>query len=98
MVKVLKCIFWYTFYFFVNFIIETSLFCRKTPGDDSPRTLVIGHNNVFEVDCLVEAEAVGDHNVFEAKSRVGRGVTVGKGCVLGSLCSVTCPQVRDILY
>lgn len=65
-----------------------------TDGDPAiPQTMTIGHNNVFEVDCCVEAETIGDNNVFEAKSHVGRGVAVGRGCVVGSLCSLTCPQL-----
>lgn len=82
--------------------VEPGYFCchrypeGTAPEPAVPQTMTIGHNNVFEVDCCVEAESIGDNNVFEAKSHVGRGVTVGKGCVVGSLCSLTCPQVRDI--
>ncbi|KAA0203431.1 hypothetical protein HAZT_HAZT009647, partial [Hyalella azteca] len=79
-----------------NLIEEQAQIINRRPegSDDSiQRTLNIGHNNVFEVDCLVEAESIGDNNVFEAKSRVGRGVTVSRGCVVGSLCTLTCPQV-----
>uniref|UniRef100_A0A2P2HZE9 Dynactin subunit 6 n=1 Tax=Hirondellea gigas TaxID=1518452 RepID=A0A2P2HZE9_9CRUS len=74
---------------------QAQIINRFPPGSDTsrPHTLIIGQSNVFEVDCCVEADAVGDNNVFESKSHVGRGVTIGKGCVVGSLCSLTCPQV-----
>ncbi|KAF2351550.1 Hexapeptide repeat [Trinorchestia longiramus] len=78
-----------------NLIEEQAQIINRRPAgseDSRQHTLIIGHSNVFEVDCLVEADSVGDNNVFEAKCRVGRGVAVGRGCVVGSLCSVTCPQ------
>ncbi|KAH8413453.1 hypothetical protein KR009_011343, partial [Drosophila setifemur] len=51
---------------------------------DNTNILSIGHHNVFEVGCNVEAARIGDKNVFESKCYVGRGVTVSSGCVVGA--------------
>ncbi|TDG45202.1 hypothetical protein AWZ03_008357 [Drosophila navojoa] len=51
---------------------------------DANNILSIGSHNVFEVGCTVEAARIGDKNVFESKSFVGRGVTVSSGCVIGA--------------
>ena len=32
--------------------------------------MVIGNNNVFEVDCHVESQKVGDNNIVESKGTV----------------------------
>ncbi|XP_068216146.1 dynactin subunit 6 isoform X2 [Palaemon carinicauda] len=64
----------------------------KEPGE-TPQVMVIGNNNVFEVDSYCQASKIGDNNVLEAKSHVGPGVELSRGVVVGSLCSVTCPQV-----
>jgi hypothetical protein len=50
----------------VNLII----ICRGTPGEANPAStpvMIIGANNVFEVDCCSEALKIGDNNVLEAK-------------------------------
>ncbi|XP_037776437.1 dynactin subunit 6-like [Penaeus monodon] len=62
------------------------------PGEE-PQVMVIGNSNVFEVDSYCQATKVGDNNVLEAKCHVGPGVELTRGCVIGSLCSITCPQV-----
>ncbi|XP_064102389.1 dynactin subunit 6-like isoform X2 [Macrobrachium nipponense] len=64
----------------------------KEPGE-TPQVMVIGNNNVFEVDSYCQASKIGDNNVLESKSHVGPGVELSRGVVIGSLCSVTCPQV-----
>jgi len=53
----------------------------------------IGNNNVFEVNCHVEAAIVGDFNVFESKSFVGPLVSVSRGCVIGAMCHVNYEEV-----
>jgi NDP-sugar pyrophosphorylase family protein len=37
-------------------------------------------------DC--EALTMGNHNVFEAKSFVGKSVTITDGCVIGAKCQI----------
>ncbi|EDO37040.1 predicted protein [Nematostella vectensis] len=49
----------------------------------------IGCNNVFEVGSLCEAVKIGDNNILEAKSRVGRQTVLSHGCVIGARCEVT---------
>lgn len=54
--------------------------------------LVIGANNVFEVGCTVEANRIGDKNVFECKSYVGPEVSVSNGCIVGAGVRLQCKQ------
>ncbi|CAL4159507.1 unnamed protein product, partial [Meganyctiphanes norvegica] len=80
-----------------NLIEEQAQIINKWPEGEEPgkepQIMVIGSNNVFEVDSFCQAKKVGDNNVLESKSHVGGGVELTKGCVVGSLCSLTCPQV-----
>jgi len=48
--------------------------------------MIVGNNNVFEVDSRCYALKVGDGNVLEAKSRVGRRAELTDGCVVGAGC------------
>lgn len=57
--------------------------------------LIIGSNNVFEVDCTVEAQRIGNDNVFEAKCFVGNKVTVSNGCTIGAGCRITDEQILN---
>ena len=34
--------------------------------------MIIGNNNVFEVDCASNALKIGDNNIVESKARIGR--------------------------
>ncbi|XP_065356542.1 dynactin subunit 6 [Calliphora vicina] len=54
--------------------------------------LTIGPNNVFEVGCTVEANRIGDKNVFECKSYVGPEVSVSSGCIVGAGVRLQCKQ------
>lgn len=47
---------------------------------------MIGSHNVFEVDCTVEANKIGDNNIFESKCFVGNKVTITNGCIVGAGC------------
>jgi len=38
-------------------------------GED---TMVIGNNNVFEVDCRVESKKIGDNNIVESKGKLNQ--------------------------
>lgn len=55
---------------------------------DRPKTLVIGSNNVFEVGCTIEASKIGEKNLFECKSSVGKGVEITSNCIIGAGCQV----------
>jgi hypothetical protein len=34
--------------------------------------MVIGNNNVFEVDCRVESKKIGDNNIVESKGKLNQ--------------------------
>ncbi|KAL7724395.1 hypothetical protein ACLKA6_003266 [Drosophila palustris] len=63
--------------------LEKSASASKS-GWDVNNILSIGSHNVFEVGCTVKASRIGDKNVFESKSFVGKGVVVSSGCVIGA--------------
>ena len=47
-----------------------TLISRRPPGEAVPTSapvMIIGANNVFEVDCCSEALKIGDNNVLEVK-------------------------------
>merc|ERR1712135_136508 len=51
--------------------------------------MIIGNNNVFEVDCFTEALNIGDNNILESKCYVGRQTELTNGCIVGSLVRLT---------
>nr|SVE75496.1 EOG090X0I48 [Daphnia dolichocephala] len=55
-------------------------------------TMIIGNNNVFEVDCHVESKNIGDNNIVESKAFVGRETSLSNGCVIGAKCEVLVPE------
>ena len=74
-----------------NLIEELSCIINRSqaPGTGQPESvLIIGNNNVFEVGARCEALHVGDSNVLEARSFVGRGTELGNGCTIGTACRV----------
>ncbi|XP_060070072.1 dynactin subunit 6-like [Ylistrum balloti] len=75
-----------------NIIEELVTIVNRNPAGTDANTqqvMIIGNNNVFEVGCYVEATKIGDHNVVEAKAKVGRQVGLTTGCIIGSMCSLT---------
>ncbi|GLV36431.1 Dynactin 6 p27 subunit [Carabus blaptoides fortunei] len=71
------------------------------PEPETPPILRIGSQNVFEVDCTVEAPKIGDSNVFESKCYVGSKVSVTSGCIIGAGCRLTAEQTlkdNTIIY
>lgn len=46
-----------------NFLIYVCFLIR------SSEPMIIGNNNVFEVGSIVRAKSIGDHNIFETKSK-----------------------------
>ncbi|KAK7791089.1 hypothetical protein R5R35_000510 [Gryllus longicercus] len=79
-----------------NLIEEQSVIINRIPKGEQPTStpvLIIGANNVFEVDCHSEAMKIGDNNILESKSFVGREVELTNGCIVGAGCKLTCPEV-----
>lgn len=64
------------------------IFNSSTSINDKPPVLLIGPNNVFEVGCCVEAQKIGEKNVFECKSYVSADVIISSGCIIGAGCQL----------
>lgn len=85
----------------VHYYISRLPFDQQAQDDSTPRVMYIGENNVFEVDCTVEASSIGDNNIFESKCFVGNKVNVGSGCIIGAGCRLTIEQTlknNSIIY
>ncbi|XP_069704048.1 dynactin subunit 6 [Periplaneta americana] len=80
-----------------NIVEEQARIINRLPHGEiiptSTPVMIIGANNVFEVDCCSEALKIGDNNVLEAKSFIGREVELTNGCIVGAACKLTCPEV-----
>lgn len=48
--------------------------------------LIIGDYNVFEVDSSCEAPRIGNHNIFESKSKVNGYIELRDNCIIGAGC------------
>ena len=45
------------------------------------------HHNIFsKVGCVSHSLKIGDSNILEAKSFVGRSMNVSNGCIVGAGC------------
>nr|CAG4635832.1 EOG090X0I48 [Artemia franciscana] len=64
-----------------NLIEEQTIIANrlKSETQDTLPVLVIGNNNVFEVDCHIEAAKIGDNNVIESKGKIDRDLAVSNG-------------------
>ncbi|XP_071746643.1 dynactin subunit 6 isoform X2 [Lepeophtheirus salmonis] len=63
--------------------------------------MIIGSNNVFEVDSETRALKIGDSNVIEPKSFVGRNTVLSNGCIVGAGVSITTEETlldNTVLY
>merc|ERR1712150_357584 len=57
------------------------------------RVMIIGSNNVFEVDCVSYALKIGDSNNLEAKSVVGKSTVLTNGCIVGAGCEAMTEEI-----
>ncbi|RXK40580.1 hypothetical protein M231_02035 [Tremella mesenterica] len=48
-----------------------------------PEIMRIGRENHFMVQCHIQAQEIGDFNIFQPRSRVSSGVIITNRCVLG---------------
>lgn len=76
-----------------NCLIEEYTTIIHDTGDDTcsmakPPVLVIGANNVFEVGSRVEANKIGEKNLFECKCYVSSAVMVTNNCIIGAGCQL----------
>jgi len=58
-------------------------------GQGTVPVMIIGNNNVFEVGSVSHSLKIGDSNILEAKSFVGRQTNLSNGCIVGSGCRLT---------
>ncbi|XP_014230858.1 dynactin subunit 6 [Trichogramma pretiosum] len=73
-----------------NIIEEMCTIINRGSGDLTTTPVqIIGNYNIFEVDSTCEASKVGDNNILECKSFVGKEVELSNGCVVGVGCSMT---------
>ena len=78
-----------------NNLIEerTRIINKSSTGAETTPVMIIGNNNVFEVDSCSNALKIGDHNVLEMKSFVGRTTVLSNGCVVGSGCNIETNEI-----
>lgn len=57
-------------------------------AENQEHVLLIGSNNVFEVNCRIEAAKIGNNNVFGSKSFIGNSTQIPNGCHIGAGCQV----------
>ena len=63
--------------------------------------MIIGNNNVFEVGSTSQSLKIGDNNILEAKSFVGRQTSLSHGCIIGAGCQLTAQEVlaeQTVIY
>lgn len=51
--------------------------------------MVIGDDNVFEVDSSCEAIKIGNHNILESKSSIGANIELADNCIIGAGCVIS---------
>ena len=77
-----------------NLIEERARIVNTSAGEgEMTPVMIIGNSNVFEVDCCSHALKIGDNNVFESKSYVGRTTELSNGCIIGAGCQVMTAEV-----
>jgi len=63
--------------------------CKDNDSSGAVSVMIIGNNNVFEVGCVSHSLKIGDSNILEAKSFVGRNTNLSNGCIVGAGCRLT---------
>jgi len=82
-----------------NLIEEQSEIINRAEGEGGDgeggtvSVMIIGNNNVFEVGSSSHSLKIGDSNILEAKSYVGRDTSLSHGCIIGAGCSLTAQEV-----
>ena len=65
----------------------------KDPNGETTKVMIIGNNNVFEVDSTSYALKIGDYNNLESKSTVGKSTVLTNGCIIGAGCKLLTEEV-----
>ena len=65
----------------------------KDPNGETTKVMIIGNNNVFEVDSTSYALKIGDYNNLESKSTVGKSTVLTNGCIIGAGCRLLTEEV-----
>lgn len=78
----------------VKIINQRSSEDNNKDGAGTVPIMIIGNNNVFEVDAESYALKIGDSNVLESKSSLGRRIELTDGCVIGAGCKL---EARETL-
>ncbi|XP_068081431.1 dynactin subunit 6 isoform X1 [Anabrus simplex] len=78
-----------------NIIEERAVIINRMPrgGTPSSARVIIGNNNIFNVDSHSEALKIGNNNILGPKSFVGREVELTHNCIVGPSCVMTCPEL-----
>jgi len=82
-----------------NNLIEEQ--CEILNIDPSPSNnqnesvMIIGNNNIFEVGSEVNCLKIGDNNIVEAKSYLGRQANLSNGCIIGAGCKINTEETME---
>lgn len=66
-----------------------------TTDTQTETVMIIGSNNIFEVGSEVNCLKIGDNNIVEAKSYLGRNSNLSNGCIIGAGCKITSEETMD---
>lgn len=67
----------------------------STTDTQTESVMIIGSNNIFEVGSEVNCLKIGDNNIIEAKSYLGRNSNLSNGCIIGAGCKITSEETMD---
>lgn len=67
----------------------------ETSDNQTESVMIIGNNNIFEVGSEVNCLKIGDNNIVEAKSYLGRHANLSNGCIIGAGCKMNTEETMD---
>lgn len=82
----MKCVYnvmfaWPLWRKYLSYFLFSSRLPEGAEVTDPPPVMVIGNNNVFEVDSYCEASKIGDNNVLEAKCKYSNEIITTVYCL-----------------
>ncbi|KAJ1793892.1 hypothetical protein LPJ59_004657 [Coemansia sp. RSA 2399] len=67
---------------------SNNIICERAAIINNHKTpLVIGDDNLFETDALIEGCGIGHRNVVQVRGKVYGSCVVGNNCVIGATCT-----------